>query len=70
MFTKGDVLVCVDNCSNKFGLTVGKTYISGYDTCVINDYGESIFYHPKRFVSLKEYRKQKLKRICLESETK
>ena len=65
MFTIGDKMVCIDN-EGDVGLTMGKIYISGYDTYIVNDFGVGIFYLPARFISLKEYRKRKIESLCLE----
>jgi len=69
MFKVGDKVVCIDNLRNEQTLSVGKIYtIDGSS----EKYG-SVFvrigfqtYYQHRFIHLKEYRKQKLNKICLE----
>ena len=80
MFKVGDRIVCINingNSGNETKiryLSIGKTYVvlkSGtvYDmTCVTDDRGTDIFsyFYSRRFLLLKEYRKKKLNKICLE----
>jgi len=79
MFKVGDRIVCINingNSGNETKiryLSIGKTYVvlkSGtvYDmTCVTDDRGTDIFsyFYSRRFLLLKEYRKQKIQRLCL-----
>ena len=73
MFKVGDRIVCINNerCTN---LSVGKIYTirldSGSDdmVCVDNNFLSNSNYYNHRFISLKEYRKRKLNKICSESE--
>jgi len=70
-------VVCIDNgvmdifSSQANRLTIGKKYQAvemndGSNTYkIIDDVNEQHWYSRLRFVPLKEYRKQKLKRICL-----
>lgn len=78
MFNVGDIIVCIDDSDNisNFGLTYGKRYTSikylgkkdnDWDkkyVHIINDRNESQNYYIQRFVSLSEYRKMKLNKIC------
>ena len=81
MFEIGDIIVCINNkidYSRNDGrvlgcLTIGKKYniIStrhdGQDAYyeILNDSNYFELYYEYRFVSLLEYRNQKLKKICL-----
>ena len=64
-------MVCIDNRnSGRINcLTIGKIYtilnrIVVTDLfCVVNDLGTEDFYSTVRFISLKEYRKRKLKKL-------
>lgn len=81
MFKVGDKIVCIDNLDgftgNKWlGLTYCKIYeniqykgpVSFNFVHIINDRNESQSYHVERFISIKEFRKRKLNKICSESE--
>jgi len=61
-FKDGDRIVCVDNSGLGNVLKTGTTYIAvRFNTevhCI-----SSMSYTPQRFITLKEYRKQKLIRI-------
>ena len=73
MFKVGDRIVCINNerCTN---LSVGKIYtkikgVSVFDmVCIYDNSFTSSNYFTHRFVSLKEYIKRKLNKICSESE--
>ena len=60
----GEYVVCIDNESvNK--ITINKIYEVTFSTnnnmyCVIDDDGRKSNYFTDRFISLKEYRKQKI----------
>jgi hypothetical protein len=68
-------VVCIDNTiTNRnghycFRLTIGKVYddineeITPYNYRIKNDAGDCFTYSKKLFISLKEYRKQKLLKI-------
>ena len=75
---KGDKIVCCNISPYKIGesgisthikprLTIGKSYIietaDSQAYCVRNDKGNLNWYKKDRFVSLKEYRKQKINKI-------
>ena len=64
MFKVGDKVVCVNN-EGDVGLTMGKIYIitSTHETIVVNDLNEDVGYFEYRFISLQEYRKQKIEKI-------
>lgn len=82
MFKPGDKIVCIDNyfdiiSVNLFGddqLTFEKVYtvseLMGGGIFIVlkneNDFG----YSAERFISLKEYRKRKLDKLCLLSRVK
>jgi len=79
MFRVDDRIVCIDKSNSTGGrlnLTKGKIYIvnkligNKNGVYIIDDDGESIGYFYTRFISLKEYRKQKIDRLCLEKEIK
>ena len=74
----GDKLICIDDSpiipaygkSVKVSLTKYKCYdvveiYSNFLWMIVNDDGEKSSYNHDRFVSLLEYRKQKLEKICL-----
>jgi hypothetical protein len=77
MFKVGDKIVCVNNnIKPGYGLfiTIGNVYDvivedDGVVT-IIDDTGENSFYNEARFVSLIEYRKLKIEKICLKLEIK
>ena len=67
-------MICVDNKSGGDYLTIGKVYdvgiinnyhfISSKDWCwCINDRGEESCYRHRQFMSIKECRREKIKRI-------
>jgi len=74
MIKIGDVLVCVNNQtigykSEANSLTIGKKYIALSDNeyvgiSVLNDNEEVIFYDPRRFIVLQEWRQQQLDKLC------
>ena len=65
MFRIGDKVVCVNNFQSDHCIIAGKIYtIIGLDTMFLNIGIGSYYRH--RFISLQEYRKQKLNKICLE----
>ena len=68
----GEIVVCIDNkCSIntiiKEEITIGKKYISLFSSLssyyIINDKGEEMGYFKTRFVTLKEYRKNKINNL-------
>ncbi len=65
MFIKGERVICIIN--SRANLTVGKEYVvlyaSSWDVRVANDTGDEIDYVPKRFISLDEFRRIKLKQL-------
>ena len=73
-FKKGDNVICLYNNTlygkDIFELEIGKIYTvvyCDYDTVRLSNddhIRELIGYSAQRFVSLKEYRKQKLEKIC------
>jgi len=72
----GDIVICVDNVVNgkTDEISLNKTYtlIDSYKLesiycTIINDNNIEGDYFKRRFISLKEYRKKKLKRILNES---
>ena len=70
MYNKGDKVVCINNDNVEDRLTLGKVYIIvlynyNYDSVLLGD--DLYNYHYHRFISLKEYRKNKLNKIlCIE----
>ncbi len=67
-----NIIVCIDNkCSintiKKEEITIGKKYISLFSSLssyyVINDKGEEMGYFKNRFISLKEYSKNKINNL-------
>ena len=85
MFKPNDIIVCIDkeinyasNDGKMDGLTIGKKYQSKfikhhytYDMIhFINDHSTLGSYYDYRFISLLEYRKRKIKKICLKLEMK
>ena len=76
MFKVGETVVCINtNANNDYGLTftsltIGKTYViidqqKIHELVLIkNNRGENIFYRTNRFLSLIEYRKLKIEKIC------
>lgn len=79
MFRLGEIVVCIDNLKNghpSLGLTYGKEYenieyMGEKDDDfeqkwihIINDRNESQSYRACRFVSVSEFRKMKINRIC------
>ena len=71
MFRKGDRIVCINNIGREGLLTNGKIYTvqenedqTGLSTIWFqNDKGEMMIYYSRCFISLKEYRKQKINKI-------
>jgi hypothetical protein len=66
MFNIGDKVICIDNNNrfNKLKLVVGQKYIvymDIYNEIAIDDY--SGFFENKNFITLVEYRKQKIKQL-------
>jgi len=65
MFIKGERVICIIN--SRANLTVGKEYVvlhvSRLNVRVENDTGDEIDYEPKRFISLDEFRRIKLKQL-------
>jgi len=72
-FKQGDKIVCIDNQRLYVGakITVNKVYIVlKYEiktVYILDDFGEEYGFFDNRFILLKEYRKQKINKICLES---
>jgi len=73
MFEVGDRVICIDSSNSANSLELYKSYyitkvhyINKYLYVTIND---KTFY-PIRFISVLDYRKQKLKKICLKLEIK
>ena len=69
-------VVCINNgkcrgaTSKSVSLTIGKKYLVSYVTNgsqrqfkLKNDIGDEIYYSPNRFVSLLEYREEKIKKL-------
>ena len=74
MFKPGDRVICID-ISDSDNLTYKKVYtvldvICDYKDYVdiLDDNGNQNTFYKKRFISLKDYRKQKLNKICLSQE--
>ena len=80
MFKPGDRVICIDinelGFDNGLLLELGKLYIVEvvYPPSLVNHKiklnGIFFAYFSKRFILLKEYRKQKLNKICLSQERK
>jgi len=76
MFKPGDKIVCIKNNYGEHILTVNDTYtvrtcedgfyVGFYYVTIVNMIGMT--FKSNRFISLKEYRKNKLKKICLNQE--
>jgi hypothetical protein len=76
MFEVGDKIVCINNSTfggqlldKSYCLTLYKTYIivlkkSNKTISIMNDQNLQQPFSNERFISLIEYRKQKLKKIC------
>lgn len=75
MFQVGEIIVCIDNgVKDDYRLTTykcykvisykGKPFDPNVVVHIINDVGESQSYHIKRFISLPEFRKMKINKIC------
>ena len=84
MFTPNDIIICVDrnvnyaaNDGRTDGLTIGKQYQIKFIkhkytyelVYIINDHNVLGNYYGYRFITLTEYRKQKLNKICSKLET-
>lgn len=78
----GDKVICIDNIKVERQITVGNVYtviITGLSTfatsdgnvwknniTLVNDNGYITQFYAHRFISLKELRKRKLNKICIE----
>ena len=81
MFSKGDILICVNNVFNQTGvlinLTIMKSYVivdirkfdTGTYVIVMNDSGNYVNTNINRFISLVEYRRMKITKIREKYET-
>ena len=68
MFKVGDKVVCIDD-ENYYELILYKTYtikIKMLNSVVLEEFNDLIYNN--RFILLTEYRKQKIKKICLRLE--
>ena len=86
MFKIGDKVVCINDkgvnkTDNPFSSNLKlevikndtytiKSIYTTYDTCRVELYELMELYYADRFISLKEYRKQKLNRLCSSQEIK
>lgn len=65
------IIICIDNKNNipfeNEEITIGKKYISLFSSLssyyIINDKGKEVGYFKTRFVTLKEYRKNKINNL-------
>lgn len=76
MFKPGDKVICVNSFLST-GLTINKTYIvidsflpKWTEIVVQNDDGKFLVYDTFLFISIREYRKLKLDKLCLSQEIK
>ncbi len=67
-----EIIICIDNKSSintieKEEITIGKKYISLFSSLssyyIINDKGNEMGYFKTRFITLKEYRKNKINNL-------
>ena len=70
-FNKGDIVICVrnnvgENTLAKYHITINKAYeviTSDVSTVIINDQGDICFYHNSYFITLAEFRNNRINEI-------
>jgi hypothetical protein len=74
MFSKGDIVICVDNNNNKYRITIGKQYEVLYDVDYQDDLLYIVFDTPSiskeaggfntdRFMKLEDWREKQIDKV-------